>query len=405
MDARTVLERCDALARCSEERGRLTRRFATPALAEARQLVAEWMRDAGLVVRCDPIGNLIGRLPGGAERTLVLGSHLDTVTDAGRYDGALGVLVGLACAERLRERRLPFALEVVGFADEEGVRYGTAFLGSAVMAGRFEDAWLRRVDGDGVALTDAVRGWGGDPDALASGRRLPEELVGYLEVHIEQGPVLDDRDLPVGVVTAIAGQTRAGVTFSGKAGHAGTTPMGRRCDALAAAAGWIGAVEAEAGGREGLVATVGQIEAEPGAPNVIPGRATASLDVRHADDAMREEAAAALRERALEIGAARGIEVAWEQRQATKAVVCSPELTEELAAAVAETGHEAPRLTSGAGHDAVMMAAVSPVAMLFVRCAGGISHHPDESVREDDVAVALDAATRFVERLAGSSGN
>lgn len=400
MDARTVIERCDLLAGCSEETGRLTRRFATPALAEARTLVAGWMREAGLETRLDPIGNLVGRLPGHGERTFVLGSHLDTVVDAGCYDGALGVLTALACVEHLRERRLPFALEVVGFADEEGVRYGTAFLGSAVMAGRFESEWLGRVDREGVMLGDAVRGWGGDLDALSGGRRRPEELLGYLEVHIEQGPVLDDAGLPLGVVTAIAGQTRAGLTFSGRAGHAGTTPMGTRCDALAAAAGWIGAVEAEAQSRDGLVATVGEIAVEPGAANVIPGRAAASLDVRHAEDAVREEAVAALRTAAERIGEARDVAVAWDEVQATRAVRCSPELTEALAAAAAETGHEAPRLTSGAGHDAAMMAAVTPVAMLFVRCAGGISHHPDESVSEDDVAAALGATTAFVERLA-----
>jgi allantoate deiminase len=401
MDARTVLERCDLLARCSEESGRLTRRFATPALAEARTLVEGWMQEAGLETRRDAIGNLIGRLDGEGERTLMLGSHLDTVVDAGRYDGALGVLVGLACAERLRRegRSLPFAIEVVGFADEEGVRYGTAYLGSAVMAGRFEEAWLGRADRDGVTLADALRGWGGDPAALDSARRAADSLVGYCEVHIEQGPVLDDGELPVGVVTGIAGQTRAGVTFSGRAGHAGTTPMGTRCDALAAAAGWIGAVEAEAQSRDGLVATVGDIAVEPGAANVIPGRAAASLDVRHADDAVREAAAEALRGRALEIGAARGVKVEWEPIQATPAVPCSPDLTDELAAAVGGTGHTAPRLTSGAGHDAAMMAAIAPVALLFVRCEGGISHHPDESVREEDVAVALEATTRFVERL------
>ena len=358
------------------------------------------MREAGLDTRRDPIGNLIGRLPGEGERALVLGSHLDTVVDAGRYDGALGVLLALACVERLREGRLPFAVEVVGFADEEGVRYGTAYLGSAAVAGSFENDWLGREDGAGVKLADAVRAWGGDPEALAAARRSPEELLGYLEVHIEQGPVLDDARLPLGVVTAIAGQTRAGLTFSGRAGHAGTTPMGTRCDALAAAAGWIGAVEAEAQARDGLVATVGEIAVEPGAANVIPGRAAASLDVRHADDAVREEAVTALRAAALRIGEARGVAVGWEEIQATRAVQCSPELADELAAAVADTGHEAPRLTSGAGHDAAMMAAVTPVALLFVRCAAGISHHPDESVAEEDVARALDATTRFIERLA-----
>jgi allantoate deiminase len=410
-DAHTVLERCDLLARCSEEPGRLTRRFATPALEEARALVDGWMREAGLSTHRDPLGNLYGRRPGGplsgrppddGERALMLGSHIDTVRDAGRYDGPLGVLVALACAERLRDADLPFALEVAAFADEEGVRYGTGYLGSSVPAGRLDEAWLERVDADGTTLADAIRGWGGQPEAIAGSRRRPEELLGYVEVHIEQGPVLDDRDLPVGVVTGIAGQTRARVTFTGRAGHAGTTPMEGRRDALAAAAEWIAAVEAAAHGGGGLVATVGQIAAEPGAPNVIPGRVTASLDVRHTDDAARERAVAALRERAARIAAARGIQTAWDELQSTAAVPCSPEFTEELAAAVTDAGHEAPRLASGAGHDAAMMATIAPVAMLFVRCAGGVSHHPDESVRLGDVEVAIDVTTRFVERLAAA---
>jgi allantoate deiminase len=399
-DAGAVLERCDRLARCSEEPGRLTRRFATPALDEARTLVEGWMRDAGLETRRDPLGNLIGRSPGDGRPALVLGSHLDTVRDAGRYDGALGVLVGLACAERLLGRELPFAIEVIGFADEEGVRYGTGYLGSAVPAGRFEQAWLGLVDSEGTALADAVRGWGGDPDAIDRGRRRPEELRAYIEVHIEQGPVLDDRGLPVGVVTGIAGQTRARVGFTGRAGHAGTTPMEGRRDALAAAAEWIGAVEAEARAREGLLATVGEISAAPGAGNVIPGQVTASLDVRHPDNAAREEATAALREGAARIGAARGVEVAWDEIQSTPPVPCSLVLTEMLSEAAADAGQAAPRLASGAGHDAAMMAVVTPVAMLFVRCAGGVSHHPDESVRPEDVEVAIDVTTRFVERLA-----
>jgi allantoate deiminase len=397
-DARTVLERCDALAGCSEEEGRLTRRFATPALAGARALVEGWMGEAGLTTRHDPLGNLFGRIAGEGERTLLLGSHLDTVRDAGRYDGALGILVALACAERLRGAGLPFALEVAAFADEEGVRYGTGYLGSSVPAGRFDPAWLERRDEDGVTLADAVRGWGGDPEALASAGL--EGLLAYAEVHIEQGPVLDDAALPVGVVTGIAGQTRAWVAFEGTAGHAGTTPMDVRRDALAGAAEWIAAVELEALGRDGLVATVGRLAAEPGAPNVIPGQAVASLDLRHADDEVRDDAAAALRGHAERIAERRRLGVAWDQLQSTPAVPCSPRLTEELAAAARDTGLAAPRLASGAGHDAAMLAAAAPVAMLFVRCAGGVSHHPGESVREEDVAVAVDVTARFVERLA-----
>ena len=397
-DVRAVLERCDVLARCSEEPGRLTRRFATPALAEARDLVAGWMREAGLEPRTDPVGNLIGRREGPGP-TLLLGSHLDSVRDAGRYDGPLGVLLALAAAQRVRERPLPFALEVVAFADEEGVRYGTAFLGSALLAGRFEAGWLERRDADGVAMADAIRGWGGDPAALGGPAR--DDLLGYLEVHIEQGPVLDDEELPVGVVEAIAGQTRASVTFAGAAAHAGTTPMTARRDALAAAAEWIGAVEAAGRGTAGLVATVGELDVDPGAANVVPGRVVASLDARHADDGARKEAVRGLRERAAAIGAARGVEVGWEDVQATPAVRCDPDLTDHLAGiAAAVTGARVPRLASGAGHDAVMLSTVTPVAMLFVRCERGISHHPAEAVRAEDVAVALDVTTRLLEELA-----
>ena len=395
---RAVLERCDVLARCSEEPGRLTRRFATPALAEARDLVAGWMREAGLEPRTDAVGNLIGRRdePG---PTLLLGSHLDSVRDAGRYDGPLGVLLALAAAARVRDRPLPYTLEVVAFAEEEGVRYGTAFLGSALLAGRFEPEWLEREDADGVAMADAIRGWGGDPAAVTGPAR--DDLLGYLEVHIEQGPVLDDAELPVGVVDAIAGQTRASVTFAGAAAHAGTTPMTARRDALAAAAEWIGEVEAAGQSTSGLVATVGELDVEPGAADVIPGRVVASLDVRHADDGAREDAVRALRERAAVAGAARGVEVGWEDVQTTPAVRCDADLSDQLAGiAAAVTGARVPRLASGAGHDAVMLSSVTPVAMLFVRCERGISHHPAEAVRAEDVAVALDVTTRLLEELA-----
>lgn len=401
-DAGTVLERCDALAAHSEESDRLTRRFATPALAAAGDDVAGWLRAAGMTTWRDAIGNVIGRLEGTGRGTLLLGSHLDTVRGAGRYDGMLGVLVALACVERLRAsgRTLPFALEIVGFADEEGVRYGTAYLGSAALSGRFDAGWLTRTDADGVAMADAIRAWGGDPAALAAAGRDPADLIGYCEAHIEQGPLLEAEGVPVGVVTAIAGQTRARVAFYGAAGHAGTVPMALRHDPLCAAAEWILAVEAEAKGTPGLVATVGQAAVEPGVANVIPGRALLSVDVRHGDDAVRDAAAAALRERAEAIAAARGVELEWRPVQETAAVACSPELTEPLAQAVADTGHPVVRLASGAGHDAATLAAIAPVAMLFVRCAGGVSHNPAESVERGDVAAAIDVMTRFIAGLA-----
>jgi allantoate deiminase len=403
--AAAVLERADRLAACTEDPGRLTRRFATPALAQAGDLVLGWMREAGMRARRDAIGNVIGRWepPGGAPAgTLLMGSHIDTVRDAGRYDGMLGVLVALACVERLREAGgdVPFGIEVLAFADEEGVRYGTAYLGSSVVTGTLDPAALDRPDADGVAMADAIAAFGGDPGGLQGARRDAADLLGYVEVHIEQGPVLEAEDLPVGVVTGIAGQTRAEVAFTGMAGHAGTVPMALRRDALAAAAEWIGAVEARGRAVEGLVATVGELAVEPGTSNVIPARATLSLDVRHLDDAAREAAVADLREAAGALAAARGLELAWTDVQATAAVACAPGLTGGLEAAVAEAGVRVVRLPSGAGHDAAVMSRLCDVAMLFVRCAGGISHNPAESVDAADVAVAIDVAGRLLERLA-----
>ena len=393
--AATVLERCARLGEVSEEPDRLVRRFATAAMREANELVGGWMREAGLDVRTDAAGNLIGRRDGGA-RTLVLGSHLDTVIDAGRYDGPLGVLAAIALVERLPE--LPFAIEVIGFADEEGVRYGTAFLGSSALAGSFQRGWLELRDADDVTLAEALREFGGDPECIASAAR--EDLLGYCELHIEQGPVLERRDAPVGVVTTITGQTHAELTFRGEAGHAGTVPMTDRRDALAAAAEWLLAAEALARGRADLVATVGQIGVEPGARNVIPGEAWLSLDVRHTDDAVRREAVADLRAEAERVAASRKVALQWDDRGETAAVPTSPVLTERLAAAVEAAGLRSEALPSGAGHDGVAMAAVAPIAMLFVRCERGISHNPAEAVAEADVAVALDVLERFVGSLA-----
>ena len=403
--AATALERADALAACTEDPARLTRRFATPALKQAGDLVLGWMRDAGMTASRDAIGNVVGRweppgLPAGA-RTVLLGSHLDTVRDAGRYDGMLGVLIALAVVESARERRgLPFAVEVLGFADEEGVRYGTAYLGSSVVAGTFDRSTLDRRDADGIAMADAIAAFGGDPAALETARRDPADLLGYVEVHIEQGPVLEAEDLPVGVVTGIAGQTRADVVFTGVAAHAGTVPMALRRDALAGAAEWIGAVEARGRAVDGLVATVGEATVTPGASNVVPGRVALSLDVRHPDDAVRDAAFADLRTRAEEVAGARSLHAAWTEVQATSAVTCAPGLSRALETAVEATGVRLVRLPSGAGHDAAVMARICDVAMLFVRCAGGVSHNPSEAVTAADVAVAIDVVLGLVDTLA-----
>jgi allantoate deiminase len=388
----------------------LTRRFASGAMERANALVGGWMRDAGLTVHVDAAGNLVGRRPGSdpGAGTLLLGSHLDTVRDAGAFDGPLGVLVAVSVMQRLREEGvvLPFAVDVLGFSDEEGLRFGTAYLGSRAVAGTFDPAVLSLVDEDGVTLHEALSRFGGDPAAVADGThasRRGENLLGYCEVHIEQGPVLEERGAPVGIVTGISGATRAEVRFVGLAGHAGTVPMGSRRDAAVAVAEFVLAVEAAGRSVDGLVATVGVLRAEPGAPNVVPGAAVASLDVRHADDPARLQAVAALRARAAEIGATRGIDVEWSVRLETPAVAVDPGLASRLAGAVARAGCDDVRLASGAGHDGVALSALCPVAMLFVRCAGGVSHHPDESVAAADVRVALDVLQGFVLDLAAET--
>ena len=395
-----VLARAAALGEISEEPHRLTRRFGTPALAQAGQAVAAWMEAAGMAVRRDAVGNVVGRYEGTADGApLVVGSHLDTVPDAGRFDGALGILAGLAVVERLvgRGERLLRPLEIAAFAEEEGVRFGTAYLGSAAYTGAFDPGWLDLADADGVTVADAIRALGADPAEIASVEA--PSLAGYVEVHIEQGPVLERVGLPVGVVTAIAGRTRASVTLRGQAGHAGTLPMEGRLDALVAGAEVVLEVERVARGTEGLVATVGRLDVAPGAANVVPGSAILSVDVRHTEDTVREDAVRMLRRAAERIAAQRGIGCEWSVVQETAAVPMADALQDRLAAAVAAEGHAVRRLTSGAGHDAAILARICPAAMLFVRCAGGVSHDPRESVLEDDVAVALDVLERVVREL------
>lgn len=401
--ARVVMARCDLLAGYSEEPGCLTRRYGTPALRAAHDAVAEWLRAAGMAVRRDAIGNLIGRYASASETapTLLLGSHLDTVRDAGKYDGPLGVLVSLACVADLHAlgERLPFAVEVIAFADEEGLRYHSTYLGSRVMAGTFDPDDLDLTDADGIPLAEAIRAFGGDPNALPAARRDPRELLGYCEVHIEQGPVLEARGLPVGAVSAIAGQSRHSVTFSGMAGHAGTVPMDLRRDALCVAAEFVLAVERTARGEEGLVATVGQLAVRPGASNVIPGQVILSLDLRHQNDAIHAAARASLQSQARQLAATREVTLDWQTVHTTPAVACAPHLTALLAQAIDGAGFPVLTLPSGAGHDAAALAALTPVAMLFMRCQGGVSHHPAEAVQTADVAAAIAVLRRFLTML------
>lgn len=402
--AQTVMQRIETLATFSEEPDRLTRRYGTDALRQVYEVLDGWMRAAGMTTRRDTLGNRIGRYEAAQPdaKTLLLGSHVDSVRDAGKYDGPLGVLIALAVVERLHasSTRLPFAIEVVAFADEEGLRFGSSYLCSKAVVGTFEPAMLRLSDADGITVADAIRAFGGDPDAIVQDAYDAATVLGYCEVHIEQGPLLESLDLPVGIVTAIQCQDRSTVSFSGMAGHAGTVPMNLRHDALCAAAEFVLAVESLGREMTGLVATVGQIELQPGASNVIPGRVTLSLDVRHADDAQCRHAGTLLQERAEAICAVRGVALDWQYLHTTPAVQCSPALMELLAQAVDSLGHPVYHLASGAGHDAAVLSAITPVAMLFVRCKGGISHNPAESVTSADVGIAIDVLSRLLELLA-----
>jgi allantoate deiminase len=398
------MERCAALGAISEEPDRLTRQFAGEAMRRAHAAVGEWMQKAGMVVRHDNIGNLLGRYEADAtgRPTLMVGSHLDTVRDAGRYDGPLGVMAGIASVQRLHdlEKRLPFAIEVIAFADEEGLRFSSSYLGSRAVAGTFDDADLDRTDADGVTMAEAIRSFGGDPSRIGEDKWQGGRLLGYVEVHIEQGPVLEGLGLPVGLVTAIAGQARYRITFTGEAGHAGTVPMRGRRDALAAAAEFVLAVEAAAASREGMVATVGLLSVYPGAANVLPGEAALSLDVRHPDELVRTQSTREILEQARQIASRRSVATRYEQLSESSSVPCSPRLMALLATAVEAEGVRAVRLASGAGHDAVPMSAMTDVAMLFLRCKGGISHNPGESVTAKDVSVSIDVLSRFLELLA-----
>jgi allantoate deiminase len=400
--ATTVMERCELLGNISEESGVLVRPYGSQAMNEANKIVAGWMRGAGMMVRRDEIGNLIGRYEGAGDGTLIFGSHLDTVRDAGKYDGILGVMVALACVQQLHNRgeRLPYAIEVVAFADEEGLRFGTTFLGSSAYAGAFDTSRLGLEDQNGVTLSQAVRTFGGDPDALEGDGRGNGDLLGYCEVHIEQGPVLEQEELPVGVVSAINGQSRIKVGFTGQAGHAGTVPMDERRDALCAAAESVLEIESAAKREPEAVATVGEIKAFPGAINVIPAEVTHSLDLRHPDDAARERLRDHLEWRTKEIAASRGCDYSWELTQENPAVPADPELSALLMRAVEDSGFPVHRLPSGAGHDAAQMAALTPMAMLFVRCKEGISHNPAESVKREDVGGAIEMLGRFLTLLA-----
>jgi allantoate deiminase len=401
--AARILERCDALATCSEQPDGLTRVYLSPSSRAASALTLQWMREAGMDARLDPMGNVVGRYEG--ERPglpcLMLGSHLDTVRDAGKYDGMLGVVTGLECVATLsaRKQRLPFAVEVIGFADEEGVRFNATLLGSHAVAGTFDRAHLDRTDAAGKTMREALVDFGLDPDAIASAGRRRDEVLAYAELHIEQGPVLEAEHLPVGVVTAINGGNRLAVELSGMAGHAGTVPMRLRRDALAAAAECVLAIERIATAEPEVVGTVGKIDALPGAINVIPGRVRFSVDVRAPTDAQRERALAAIRAAFAEIAQRRGLTLELRPVWEAKTAACAPWLQDQIAEAIRGEGIPVRRLPSGAGHDGMAMIAIADIGMLFVRCKGGISHNPAEAISEEDAGVAARVFLSFIERF------
>ncbi|MGD0480853.1 MAG: allantoate amidohydrolase [Terracidiphilus sp.] len=403
--AQRAIAECRRIAVLSEEPDRTTRRFLTPPVRAVHALLRERMEAMGMTVSVDAAGNLRSRWqpPYAIGKRLIIGSHIDTVPNAGAFDGVLGVTLALECAEIAQELKLPLPIEIIAFSEEEGVRFGLPFIGSRAAAGRFDPDLLKLKDAEGMTLADVIRNFELDPGEVGNAA-VGEDALGFFEVHIEQGPVLESEDLRLAAVTAIVGQARHTLTWTGQANHAGTTPMNLRRDALAGAAQWIIAVESLAQRTDGLVATVGHVDVEPNAGNVIAGAVRVSLDVRHADDAARKSAVEALLAQAEAIAARRGLALQCTRQMDQPAVPMDERLTAFLAEAIEATGLPAKRMPSGAGHDAMVMAARVPTAMLFLRSPGGVSHHPDETVLEEDVAAALEVCRKFLQRLAAEVG-
>lgn len=389
------------LGAISAEPNRLVRLFLTPEHRRAADLVAKWMQAAGLQVSEDAVGTVRGRLGNGPR--LLIGSHLDSVIDAGKYDGPLGVIAGILAAEHFAKsgQKLPFGIDVLAFGDEEGSRFPATLAGSMACAGVFEHETLPLKDANGITLADALKAYGKNTADIAAAAYTPGEAAGYVEVHIEQGPVLEAKGQPLGVVTGIVGQSRIRVTVTGTAGHAGTVPMNMRHDPLAGAAEMALALETivREHPEDGMVGTVGRIEASPGAVNIIPGRVIFTVDLRSLTDALRLAAVARLEQEAQRLAKARGLTVSFELFHEIATADMALALQEALAAGIAALGHQPIRLPSGAGHDAQVMARLCPSAMLFVRCRGGISHNPAEFTSVADMGLAVAALIRFIERF------
>jgi allantoate deiminase len=402
--ARIVIERCKALATFSETPGVTTRTFLSEPMRDCHREITRWLEQAGAGVEIDAAGNLRALYPGAEPDAprLLIGSHLDTVPNAGAYDGVLGVIIAVALLEALGGERLPFGIEVLGFSEEEGVRFRTPFIGSRALVGTLDEELLTSKDEHGVSVQEAIEKFGLNPNAIPDAA-LTGDVLGYLEFHIEQGPVLEQVRRALGVVEAIVAQSRLEFTFVGSANHAGTTPMDLRRDAIAGADEWIIEVEKGAQRIPGLTATVGKIEATPGAVNVIAGEARLTLDVRHKSDDVRAIAVRALITKAEEIAKRRGLTVRQCSQLLQPAVKMDSFLIGQIEEAIRKTGCEPYRMVSGAGHDAMIMAEKVPAAMIFVRTPGGISHNPDETVEVEDVAKALESGLHLLVLLATSA--
>jgi allantoate deiminase len=401
--ARTAIERCRKLATFSQDPGGTRRTFLSPPMHDCHREIASWLKPLRAQVQIDAAGNLRGFYAAEESNAprLLIGSHLDTVPNAGAFDGVLGVVLGVALLEALDGKRLPFGIEVIGFSEEEGQRFGTPFIGSRALVDRLDDELLNRKDENGVCVRQAIQDFGLDPREIP-GAALKEGAIGYVEFHIEQGPILDGLERSLGVVEAIAGQSRLEFIFVGSANHAGTTPMNQRHDAIAAAAEWITAVEREAQRVEGLVATIGSITAKPGAPNVIAGETRLTLDVRHGVDDSRSRAVETLVRLAETIAARRGLSVRHSTLLTQPSVAMNEPLARQIEEAIRCAGCEPHLMVSGAGHDAMILAEKVPASMIFLRTPRGISHDPAESVRVEDVAKAIAAGSYLLELLASS---
>ncbi len=398
--AERIYARCDALALHSQSYEGMDRRYLTSEHAMANMQLCQWMQACGMSTWLDAAGNQWGRYAAKEDNapTLIMGSHIDTVPNGGIYDGILGVLLPITLVEYLVADRisLPFHLDIVAFGDEEGTRFGTTLLGSRSVAGNWQSQWNDLVDPQGISLPQALKQFGCDVNKIPTASRLGENILGFVETHIEQGPVLEAENLPVGVVSGIAGANRYLIDVTGHAGHAGTVPMPMRSDALVAASEMIAAVE-DTAKEMGVVATVGQIKCRPNAVNVIPGHVQFSLDIRSEIDARRDATVNILEQVVARIAQRRSVGIAWQMTHSAKAVLCDPKFQHLLSEAVRTTGYRQLSLSSGAGHDAMALADMCPVSMLFVRCEQGISHHPAESVMVEDIEAALRVLVHFIE--------